>query len=174
MRSAKDKCHDRLFIMTDVICHTFIYCSKWWTNAQSVPWDCIIKMPFWTSVTSQQSFSFLLTVSQRDQLWLVSQQVVKLFDWLHNVCWHGDQLSLLRQLVLMKHKLTTVCSLVAVQILIPFPWAQHPLTDSLVWQQTNLFHQASLDSCVVMAIRWSTVVLSQARTLIIMLSSTFD
>lgn len=36
--------HDSLFIMTDVICHTLIYCSKWWTGARRVPRHCVIKM----------------------------------------------------------------------------------------------------------------------------------
>lgn len=72
--------------------------------------DVFLKKCFW-HLTSWQgvSVSFLPAVRQGDRLWLVSQQVVKLQDWLGNVCWHGDQPSLLKQLVLMKHKITTVC-----------------------------------------------------------------
>lgn len=72
--------------------------------------DVFLKKCFWHLTSWQDvSVSFLPTVRQGDRLWLVSQRVVKLHDWLGNVCWHGDQLSLFEQLLLMKHKITTVC-----------------------------------------------------------------
>lgn len=97
---AMERRHDRPFIMTDVICCTFIYCSKWWTNAQSVPRDRVVKMSLWVSVwDAWQATRLFLSVSmpmvrQGDRLWLVLWQTVKLEDWLSNVCWHGDQLDL--------------------------------------------------------------------------------
>lgn len=38
--------HGGFFTMAGAIRHTFIYRSKWWTNAQSVPTGCVVKMPF--------------------------------------------------------------------------------------------------------------------------------
>lgn len=37
---------DSFFMTTGAIRHTFIYCSKWWTNARSVPTGGVVKMPF--------------------------------------------------------------------------------------------------------------------------------
>lgn len=39
---------------------------------------------------------------------MISQQVVKLQDLHHNLCWHGDQTGLPKQLILMKLKTRTV------------------------------------------------------------------
>lgn len=107
LRAAVGKCHDRLFIMTPVVSGTFIYCSKWWTNAQIVPRGRVIKMSFWRSVSGtlqgvELSRCLSYPPRQVDRLWLVTQQVLRL----GNVCWHGEQLSRLKQLLLMKHKIT--------------------------------------------------------------------
>lgn len=50
-QAAVESSHDRIFIMTDVVCQAFIYCSEQWANAQSVPRDChqdaFLKKCFW-------------------------------------------------------------------------------------------------------------------------------
>lgn len=112
LRAAMERCHDRFFIMTDVIFHILFKVMDICPECAKGPChqDVFLKECFW-HLTSWRGVSvfFLPTVMQRDRLWLVSLQVVKLQDWPGNVCWHGDQLSLLKQLVLMKHKITTVC-----------------------------------------------------------------
>lgn len=67
--------HDSLFIMTDVICHTLIYCSKWWTGWLFFSFfQCVF-------VYLDKLFgSYCLRlghVRHGDQLCLVSKKVVK-------------------------------------------------------------------------------------------------
>lgn len=71
--------------------------------------DVFLKKCSW-HLTSWQEVSPLCvpTVRRAERLWLVSQQIVKLQDWHRNACWHGAQLGLLRQLLLMKRKITIV------------------------------------------------------------------
>lgn len=43
---AMERRHDSFFMASGAIHHTFIYRSKRWTNARSVPTGCVVKMPF--------------------------------------------------------------------------------------------------------------------------------
>lgn len=76
-----DKCRER----AKGLCHQDVFLN-----------ECSWHLTSWWGVT----VSVLAMARQGDRLWLVSQKVVKLQDGLCNVCWHGDQLGLLEQLVI--------------------------------------------------------------------------
>jgi len=98
-----DKCHLLQFHLLFNVMDKFLGPAKGLCHQ-----DVCLKKSSWHLISQWgvSFFFFLALVMQRYQLCLVSQQKVKLHDWLDNVCWHGDQLSLLRKLVLMRHKIT--------------------------------------------------------------------
>lgn len=149
-----ESCSDRLVIMTNIICCTFIFCSKWWTNVQTVPRDCVIKMSVWRRASALwQACGLFLSRNQWGKEINYDctrrQKKSSCMIQLDNVGRHGDQLSFVRQLVLMKHKITAASAP-------DFLWCPLLLTEQLNALNTVLFGtivHIEMFSCIVLVLR---------------------
>lgn len=65
LQAGEERRHDRLFIMTAIIRHTFIYCSKHETN---VPRSCAVKKKCFWHLTTWQGLSVFFLPTERDRL----------------------------------------------------------------------------------------------------------